>query len=264
MKFFLLTCCTYKTFPSRFQMKSWLLIFLPGFKLFVFHLSCSLPLTLKSMKHRGVCTKICQTWKISIFVCNRLHWLPKDDCIFAVGFLKMTTFWKPNSEYYNKQKMPFIFCHIRFVTTMHLLKANENSFLLSCCTYNRFFSRFQMRSWLWIFLPGFKLFVFHLSHSLLSILKSMKHRAVCSKICQSWKISIFVCNRLHWLPKDDCIFAVGFLKMTTFWKPNSEYYNKQKMPFIFCHIRFVTATHELGWWNFFLMACCTYLQNVSL
>ena len=59
-----------------------------------------------------------------------------------------------------------------------------------------------MRSWLKIFLPGFKLF-FNLSYSLLSILKSVKHRVVCTKICQSWKISI--------------LFAIGFtdcLKMT--------------------------------------------------
>ena len=126
----------------------------------------------------------------AFFVCNRLHWLPKDDCIFAVGFLKMTTFWKPNSEYYNKQKMSLIFCHIRFVTVMHEL-GWWNSFLMACCTCKMFLSRFQMRSLLWIFLPGFKLFVFHLSCSLPLTLKSMKHRAVCTKICQIWKISIF-------------------------------------------------------------------------
>ena len=126
----------------------------------------------------------------AFFVCNRPHWLPKDDCIFAVGFPKMTTFWKPNSEYYNKQKMPFIFCHIRFVTAMHE-PGWWNSFLMACCTYKKFLSRFQMRSLLWIFLPGFKLFVFHLSCSLPLTLKSLKQRAVCTKICQTWKISIF-------------------------------------------------------------------------
>ena len=223
MKFFLLTCCTYKTFPSRFQMKSWLLIFLPGFKLFVFHLSCSLPLTLKSMKHRGVCSKIYQTWKISIFVCNRLHWLPKDDCIFAVGFPKMTTFWKPNSEYYNKQKMPFIFCHIRFVTAMHLLKANEIPFFCHVALTTGFSLDFKWDLDFGSFLLALSfLFFTYLIHCFqfwkvwnteLFVVKSASHE----------RSAFFVCNRLHWLPKDDCIFAVGFLKMTTFWKPNSEY-----------------------------------------
>ena len=34
-----------------------------------------------------------------------MHKLPKDDYIFAVGFPKMTSFWKPKSENHNnKQK----------------------------------------------------------------------------------------------------------------------------------------------------------------
>ena len=88
----------------------------------------------------------------------------------------------------------------------------------------------------------------------LFVLKSASHE----------RSAFFVCKRFHWLPKDDCIFAVGFPKMTTFWKPNSEYYNKQKMPFIFCHIRFVTAMHELGYWNSFVMTCNALTKSFSL
>ena len=35
------------------------------------------------------------------------------------------------------------------------------------------------------------------------------------KSASNERSAFFACNRLHWLPKDDCIFAVGFLKMTT-------------------------------------------------
>ena len=124
--------------------------------------------------------------------------------LFAIGFtdcLKMTASLQWVSQKWPHFENPTVNtttnrkCHSSFVTFdlwLRCMYLRLMKFLsLTCCTYNRFFSRFQMRSWLWIFLPGFKLFVFHLSYSLLSILKSMKHRAVCSKICQSWKISIF-------------------------------------------------------------------------
>ena len=36
------------------------------------------------------------------FIHCSFDWSPKDDHILMVGFLKMTTFWKPHSQYYNK------------------------------------------------------------------------------------------------------------------------------------------------------------------
>ena len=36
------------------------------------------------------------------FFCCSFDWPPKDDHILVVSFLKMTTCWKPNSQYYNK------------------------------------------------------------------------------------------------------------------------------------------------------------------
>ena len=42
-------------------------------------------------------------------ICCSTHWPPKNDHILIVGFLKMTTFWKPNSQYYNKWWNCFIF-----------------------------------------------------------------------------------------------------------------------------------------------------------
>jgi len=130
--------------------------------------------------------------------------------------------------------MSLVSCHIWFVTAMHEL-GGWNSFLMACCTYKKVLPRFQMRSWLWIFLPGFKLFGFHLSCSLLSILKSMKHRAVCSKICQSWKISIFVCNRLHWRPKDDCIAVIFTINMSIF--------------FLFSFLEIISLVTECIFWQ---------------
>ena len=163
----------------------------------------------------------CQSWKISIF-CNRLHWLP-NDCIFAFP----TTFWK------------LLFQRV----SMNL--ANEIPFFWHVATKG-FSLDFKWDLDFGYFFLALSFFFFtYLIHCFqfwkiwnteLFVLKSASHE----------RSAFFVCNRLHWLPKDDCIFAVGFLKMTTFWKPNSEYYNKQKMSLIFCHIRFVTAMHELG------------------
>ena len=124
--------------------------------------------------------------------------------LFAIGFtdcLKMTASLQWVSQKWPHFENPTVNtttnrkCHSSFVTFDLWLRcmnlANEIPFFWHVMHLQQVFSRFQMRSWLWIFLPGFKLFVFHLSYSLLSILKSMKHRAVCTKICQSWKISIF-------------------------------------------------------------------------
>ena len=179
--------------------------------------------------------------------------------LFAIGFtdcLKMTASLQWVSQKWPHFENPTVNtttnrkCHSSFVTFDLWLRcmnlANEIPFFWHVALTKGFSLDFKWDLDLgYLFLALSFLFFTYLIHCFqfwkiwnteLFVLKSASHE----------RSAFFVCNRLHWLPKDDCIFAVGFPKMTTFWKPNSEYYNKQKMPFIFCHIRFVTAMHELG------------------
>ena len=127
----------------------------------------------------------------AFFVCNRLHWLPKDDCIFAVGFpKKWPHFENPTVNTRTNRK-----CHSSFVTFDLWLRcmnlANEIPFFWHVALTKGFSLDFK-----WdldfgsFFLALSFLFFTYLIHCF-QFWKVWNTESVCTKICQSWKISIF-------------------------------------------------------------------------